>query len=78
MVTAIWRLNEAGEKTLVFEEPLPGSTFATKVLGVVTEDETSNEVMSLHLENQADQNRLTQEGFHSIPGCIFWPEFVER
>ena len=78
MVTSIWRHDEDGGKTLVFEEPTPGSTFATKLLGVVTEDETSDVVMNLHLRNQADQNKLTEEGFHSIPGCIFWPEFVER
>ena len=37
MITSIYRVEEDGKKTLEFEESLPGSTNATKILGIVTE-----------------------------------------
>ena len=37
MITSIHRLEDDGNKTLEFEEPTPGSTFATKMIGIVTQ-----------------------------------------
>ena len=37
MITSIHRLEDDGNKTLEFEEPTPGSTFATKIIGIVTQ-----------------------------------------
>ena len=63
---------------LVWEEEDPGSTFATKLLGIVTADEDSPYVAKLWRRFQEEQLQLEDEGFSIISGQNFYPKFIER
>ena len=66
------------DSDLVFEEGEPGSTFATKLLGIVTADENSPHVAKLWKKLQEEQMQLEKEGFHLPGGQNFYPRFIER
>ena len=47
MITSIHRLDDDGNKTLEFEEPTPGSTLATKIMGIVIQVELVIDLSSI-------------------------------
>ena len=66
------------DEDLVFEEGEPGSTFSTKLLGIVTADESSPHVAKLWKKLQEQQMQLEKEGFRLPGGQNFYPRFIER
>ena len=66
------------DEDLVFEEGEPGSTFSTKLLGIVTTDESSPHVAKLWKKLQEQQMQLEKEGFRLPGGQNFYPRFIER
>ena len=89
MVVEIWKFNPVTseqeffleiieEEDYAFKEGEPGSTYATKLIGVVMADETSPEVTSHWKKVQADQNLLEETGLTLESGQTIHPIFVER
>ena len=66
------------DEDLVYEEGEPGSTFATKLLAIITADESSPHVAKFWKKMQEQQMELEKEGFRITGGQNFYPRFIER